>query len=106
MDLLAIVTKLCEQEGIKIAQLERKMDFGNGTIRKWDKTFPSADKLAKVADYFNVTVDYLLGREESALPGLDGVYYRFAKEAQRLKMDEEDIDNILSIYRKHVDKNR
>lgn len=106
MDLLSIITGLCEKDGIKIAQLERKMDFGNGTIRKWDKTTPSGDKLAKVADYFNVSVDYLLGREEKTLPDLDRVYYRFAKEAQKLKMDEEDIDNILNIYRKHTDKNR
>lgn len=105
MNLLMRIMELCERDDIKIAQLERKLDFGNGTIRKWDKTIPSGDKLAKVADNFNVSIDYLLGRDEKSLPDLEGVYYRFAKEAQKLEIDEEDINNILNIYRKHVEKN-
>lgn len=106
MDLLMRVTDLCDKVGIKIAQLERKLDFGNGTIRKWGDAIPSGDKLEKVADFFNVSVDYLLGRDKKMHPDLDGIFYRFAKEAQELNMDEEDLENILNIYRKHVDKNK
>lgn len=62
MTLLDRIKSLCDSRGETLASLERKMDFGNGTIRRWDKTTPSGDKLAKVADYFNVTVDSLLGR--------------------------------------------
>ena len=29
---------------------------------------PSAEKLQEIADYFNVSVDYLLGREEKETP--------------------------------------
>ncbi|EGW0027251.1 TPA: helix-turn-helix transcriptional regulator [Enterococcus faecium] len=29
---------------------------------------PSAEKLTEIADYFNVSVDYLLGREEKETP--------------------------------------
>ena len=32
------------------------------------KKSPSAEHLAKVADYFHVSVDYLLGREEQSAP--------------------------------------
>ena len=39
------------------------MGFGNGTIVKWDKASPNSEKLSKVADYFHVSVDYLLGRD-------------------------------------------
>lgn len=62
MPLVQLVKDLCEEHGETLASLERKMDFGNGTIRKWDKATPSGDKLAKVADYFDVSIDYLLGR--------------------------------------------
>lgn len=48
-----------------VAALERELSFGNGLIRKWDKQSPSVDKLCKVADYFNVSIDFLLGREEA-----------------------------------------
>jgi hypothetical protein len=37
------------------------MEFGNGTIHRWDKVQPTADKLIKVAQFFNVSLDYLLG---------------------------------------------
>lgn len=64
MTLLNKVKLLCDQHGETLASLERKMNFGNGTIRRWDNTIPSGDRLAKIADFFNVSVDYLLGREE------------------------------------------
>lgn len=64
MTLVEKVKQLCETHGMTFASLERRLDFGNGTIRKWDNATPSGDKLAKVADYFHVSVDYLLGREE------------------------------------------
>lgn len=45
-----------------VAELERKLDIANGTINKWDKSAPGTKALEKIADYFNVTVDFLLGR--------------------------------------------
>ena len=63
MTLLDRIKLLCDAKGETLASLERRMDFGNGTIRRWGDTTPSGDKLVKVADYFNVSVDYLLGRE-------------------------------------------
>jgi transcriptional regulator with XRE-family HTH domain len=47
---------------ISVSALEKKLELGNGTIKKWGNTVPSADRLAKVADFFDVSVDYLLGR--------------------------------------------
>lgn len=63
MTLLDRIKELCNERGETLASLERKMDFGNGTIRRWGDTTPSGDKLARVADFFHVSVDYLLGRE-------------------------------------------
>lgn len=63
MTLMQRIKQLCDSHGETLASLERKMDFGNGTIRRWDNATPSGDKLAKVADFFHVSVDYLLGRE-------------------------------------------
>lgn len=63
MTLSERIRQLCDAKGETLASLERKLDFGNGTIRRWGDTVPSGDKLVKVADFFNVSVDYLLGRE-------------------------------------------
>lgn len=50
---------------MSLAELERKLNFGNGTITKWDRRSPSSDKLTEVANYFDVSTDYLLGRPEA-----------------------------------------
>lgn len=71
MTLLDRIKELCDARGETLASLERKMDFGNGTIRRWGDTTPSGDKLAKVADFFHVSVDYLLGRETPQFPPVD-----------------------------------
>ena len=57
------IKALANQKGMSLPALEAELGFGNGTIVKWDKASPNSDKLAKVADYFHVSTDYLLGRE-------------------------------------------
>lgn len=52
--------KLCEAHGITIAALERKLNFSNGLISKWANQSAGVDKVKRVADYFNVTVDFLI----------------------------------------------
>ena len=63
MTLKERIRKLANSEGLSIPKLEEELGFGGGTISRWDKSAPAADKLAKIADRFGVTVDYLLGRE-------------------------------------------
>lgn len=54
-----------EKDGkVSLNALEKQLDIGKSTISSWEKKQPSADKLAKLADYFNVSTDYLLGRTE------------------------------------------
>lgn len=60
-----IIKNLLRSKNMTIAELERALGFSNGTIGKWDKQNPSIDKLTKVADYFNVTTDYLLDRNNT-----------------------------------------
>lgn len=57
------VSKLCKQRGISIAKLERETGLGNATIRGWETSSPTVEKLKAVADYFNVTVDELLSEQ-------------------------------------------
>lgn len=59
------VKELAAQRKISIAQLERTLDISNGSISKWNSSHPNSDPLKKVADYFNVSTDYLLGRTDN-----------------------------------------
>ena len=54
------VAKLCKRNKLAITALEKELGFGRGTIGKWKKgAEPNLASLQKVADYFNVSVDYL-----------------------------------------------
>lgn len=107
MKLTEKIKSLCEGKGETIASLERKMDFGNGTIRRWDEKAPAADRLAKVADYFNVTTDYLLDRKaEEAETDLDCAFFRLKKGLEPLGLDEDDADFLLTVYKAHKEKNK
>lgn len=56
------VIDLCNEKGISQRHLCRDLDFAIGTISKWKTSTPKLETLQAVADYFNVTTDYLTGR--------------------------------------------
>ncbi|EAG4505975.1 XRE family transcriptional regulator [Listeria monocytogenes] len=59
------VKELCKKHGIAVSKLEYDIGFGKNSIYSWKQNNPSSDKLKKVADYFNVSTDYLLGRTDN-----------------------------------------
>lgn len=52
------VKALCEAKGISIAELEKTLGIGNGTIGKWKNNdiVPSLTSIKKIANYFGVSV--------------------------------------------------
>lgn len=64
MALVERIRILADEKDTTLVGLERSLDFSRGSIRKWDNSSPSVDKLDKVAKYFNVSIDYLLGKTE------------------------------------------
>lgn len=61
------IKELCKKHGTSISKLESELGFGNSSIKRWGSTSsPSIDKITKVANYFNVSIDYLIGREDIA----------------------------------------
>ena len=59
------VKALADRQKISIVELEEKLGFSRNSLYSWKKNKPSVDKLNIVADYFNVTTDYLLGRTDT-----------------------------------------
>ncbi|CAK20615.1 helix-turn-helix transcriptional regulator [Listeria welshimeri] len=59
------VKVLAEKQKISIVELEEKLGFGRNSLYSWKKKTPNGENLKKVADYFNVTTDYLLGRSKN-----------------------------------------
>lgn len=65
MDFAIRLKKLREQKNISQKQLAFDLGVGIGTVGMWEssKRIPPAKKLHTIANYFNVSVDYLLGRQ-------------------------------------------
>ena len=57
------VKELADKRKISLVELEDRLDFGKNSLYRWKTSAPASDKLQKVADYFEVSTDYLLGRE-------------------------------------------
>lgn len=58
------ILHLCELNGKKITNVIAELELSAGNPSKWKSgNVPKADTLTKLADYFHVSVDYLLERD-------------------------------------------
>lgn len=71
---------LAKKQGLSINDVEEKIGLGKNTLYSWKKKVPSGTNLTKVADFFGVTTDYLLGRTDTP---------------EFTRRDERDVQNIL-----------
>ena len=59
------VKALCEERGITINKLETELGFSVCSIQKWKAPgAPKVDRIAAVAGYFGVSIDYLMGASD------------------------------------------
>ncbi|HBC2593264.1 TPA: helix-turn-helix transcriptional regulator [Enterococcus faecalis] len=89
MNSYEIIKELAKQKKLSIRQLEMNLGYSNGYLAKWRVNTPNSDELSRIADYFNVSVDYLLGRE--------------LKEAPK-KVDLSEDDTVFSFDGKEISK--
>lgn len=83
------IKELCQDKGIAITALEKELGFGRGSIGKLRNSNTSAERLQKIADYFNVTVDYLVNKN-------DPVKNQSAISPRDERDIAKDLDNIMT----------
>ena len=84
--LLSRIRQLCIENKTNITKLERDCGLANATIRRWVNASPTIDNLAKVADYFGVSIDYLLGR---GIYNLSATAQEYAKQFDELSEEKK-----------------
>lgn len=99
------VKKLLETKrpDLSIARLEQTLGISNGTIGKWDKATPSAKTAQKIANYFNVSVDYLLGDSDEMIPKIEasGLSRKNSDELLNATdgLDQEEMQQLINLAR-------
>ena len=89
---------LRKENNISQKQLSEILYVSQQAIGKWetDKATPNPEMLAKIANYFNVSVDYLLGNSSSELPAPKGKGVKIPVLGEvRAGMPIEAIENII-----------
>lgn len=67
INLFETVKALCKEKGISIRKLESDLNMSQGSISHWKTSHPSYQSIQRVADYFNVTTEYLLSNKSNLL---------------------------------------
>lgn len=68
MNLKERIKTLCKESGITVNKLEKTLGFGTGYVAKLDNSTPNTAKIQLIADYFKVSVDYLMKGEKPDIP--------------------------------------
>ena len=98
------ISELRKQAGMSQFQLAKVLDIATSTLGMYEtgKREPSLKVMNRIANYFNVTTDYLLGRPEKKDDGTktadiddDGIIFTY--EGRRIP--KEDLELIRRIMR-------
>lgn len=106
------IKDLADKHRISLNDLEDKLGISRNSLYGIKKANPKSDRLQEIADYFNVSTDYLLGRTDNPAIANDDTVAGYTsddlrKMAENAKtfdgkpLTEEDIDaiqNIIEIY--------
>ncbi|MCJ0572001.1 helix-turn-helix transcriptional regulator [Enterococcus cecorum] len=71
MTLYERIDELAKKQKISVFDLSLKLGMGRNAIYQWKKSVPNVEAVQKVADYFDVSVDYLLDRDDNKSPKND-----------------------------------
>lgn len=101
-----------EEYKITAYRLSKETGITQATLSRWKtgKTEPSIETLQIIADYFNVSVDYLLGQEKKEekksidSSELDGSFFRLKKGLEPFGLNDDDADFLLAVYKAHKEK--
>ncbi len=99
-----IFEKLCAEKGVTPYRVCKETGLTTSTISNWKagRYSPKQDKLQKIADFFSVSIEYLMtGEEKEAVP----IYYTNEETAAVAKKLFEEDKVLFEVYRSS-DKDR
>lgn len=88
MTFYEILSKLMDNKNVTKKQLSEILPIGKNQFKYWETkgNIPNGETLIALSDYFDCSVDYLLGREET-------------KKNAVLSVENSDINKLIDIYK-------
>lgn len=80
------IKELAKKQGLSINSLEEKLGYSRNTIYNLKNSKPSTERISEIADYFNVSTDYLLGRTDT--PAIAGDSKEYIWQGKTLNVEE------------------
>ena len=89
MSTYEVIKQLCDEHGIALTALEKELGFGRGSLGKLKSGGTSAKRLQKIADYFGVSINYLMNGETTEK--INNTSQLSAKDERDIAKDMENI---------------
>lgn len=99
MNLKERIKTLCKENGITVNKLEKTLGFGTGYVAKLDNSTPNTAKIQLIADFFNISLDYLMTGEKPEIPGFEPEHLELIEMYSKLNKEQKDaVLNLLHAF--------
>lgn len=96
MGLYEQIRDIAKSKGYSVNRLEQELGFARSSINKFNKNKPSVEKLQQIADYLNVSLDFLMTGQEAQ---------KAANSSELTARDEKDITKTLNKVMEQFENN-
>ena len=100
MNTVERIKEIATQKGIAISKLEKECGFSNGYIRSLKKGTMPNDKIEVVADYFGVSINYLINGKDNNIPSFSQEHIELLSLYE--KLDDKQKEAILLVMRSMI----
>ncbi len=86
------IRDVCKERGTTLAEVERKLNIGNGVIARWakQKGSPPIERIIEIANFLEVPVSRLIGTKDlDTAPDLGDFAYAMQAEAADLTEEQK-----------------
>ena len=94
MGLYEQIRDIAKSKGYSVNRLEQELGFARSSINKFNKNKPSVEKLQQIADFLNVSLDFLMTGQEA--PKAENSPELTTRDERDIAKDLENIMNKLS----------
>lgn len=96
------IKDLCSENDITINKLEVKLGMSQYSIGRWKNSiYPTINSISKIAKYFGVSIDYLVGATDIRTP-IDTIMYDqdlVSLQRARERMSDQDKARMMAILK-------